>query len=78
MKRSYRLEEVASNHPVSKRWLEKKIRAGQVTAHKLGRHWVMTDEDIDRMLEDFSNRPAVRELRPTGGLSAASIRRRAS
>lgn len=78
MKRTHLLEQVAENYPVSKQWLRKKIRAGQITAHKLGRHWVMTDDDIEQMLETFSNRANVRDIRPTGGLSAASLRRRSA
>lgn len=78
MKPVYLLDQVAGNHPVSKQWLRKKICAGEIRAHKLGRHWVMTDEDIDQMLETFSNRANVRDIRPTGGLSAASLRRRSA
>lgn len=62
----------------SVRWLQKEIRAGRITARKLGRHWVMTDQDIEEMLERRRNTTNVHDIRPSGGLSAASMRRRAS
>lgn len=79
MKRGHQLDEiVAAGLAPSVLWLQKKIRAGHVTAHKLGRHWVMTDDDVDAMLDTFSNRSNVRDIRPTAGLSAASQRRRSA
>lgn len=75
----HHLEAVVANELApSVRWLQKQIRAGRVSARKLGRHWVMTDRDIEEMLETFKNRANVTEIHPTGGLSAASMRRRAS
>jgi chromosome condensin MukBEF MukE localization factor len=79
VKRGHQLAEVVdAGLAPSVVWLQKKIRSGRITARKLGRHWVMTDEDVDAMLEAFANRTNVRDIRPAGGLSAASQRRRSA
>lgn len=80
MRRGYQLEEIVdAGLAPSVRWLQKEIRAGRIPAMKAGRHWVMTDEHIEQMVHAFSNQSSnVREIRPAGGLSAASMRRRAS
>lgn len=62
-----------------KKWLERQIRAGRVTARKIGRKWYMTPADVDAALEVFASKPRrtpVVEDRPRGVLSAASLKRR--
>lgn len=48
-------EVVAAGNAPSVRWLQQQIRAGRVPARKIGRHWRMTDADVDAMLESFRN-----------------------
>lgn len=48
-------EVVAAGNAPSVRWLQQQIRAGRVPARKIGRHWRMTDADVDTMLESFRN-----------------------
>lgn len=59
-------------------WLQRRIRRGDASARKFGHHWRMTDQDVADLLESLKNQTNVRELHHTGGLSAASLRRRAS
>lgn len=60
-------------------WLQKQIRSGRIQARKIGRHWYMTDADVEAALDVFASKPAKEEA-PTEpvrrGLSAASARRR--
>jgi hypothetical protein len=79
---TYALDEVvAAGNAPSIKWLQKEIRAGRITARKVGRHWRMTDGDIADMLDARRNttQPAlpsavVRELHPRG-LTPTSLRR---
>jgi hypothetical protein len=79
---TYSLDEiVAAGNAPSVRWLQKEIRARRITAHKIGRHWRMTDRDIDQMLDARRNTTqpptAVAPLRESNhlGLSPTSLRR---
>lgn len=59
------------------RWLLRQITSGRITARKIGRTWMFTDEDVAHALEVFANRktpPARTEN--IGQPSRASIRRR--
>jgi hypothetical protein len=84
MLKTYSLHQVvAAGNAPSVRWLQHQIRAGQVTARKLGRHWRMTDDDIVEMLENRRNErnvvakaQAAVELSNPYGLTARSLRRR--
>lgn len=52
MIRGHQLEAVVeAGLAPSVRWLQDGIRAGRIPAHKLGRHWVMTDTDIEALLD---------------------------
>ena len=74
-------EVVAAGNAPSVRWLQQRIRAGRVPARKIGRHWRMTDADLDAMLESFRNTTidpaasASRESTNALGLTARSHRR---
>lgn len=39
----------------SVRWLQDQIRAGRIPAHKIGRHWVMTDDDLEIALASWES-----------------------
>lgn len=62
----------------SVRWLQDQIRAKRIPAHKIGRHWVMTDSDVERMLEITASVPKPREEVPPPLSLTATSRRRAS
>lgn len=52
---TYSLAEAALRFPCSERWLTDQIRSGRFSAHKIGGHWRMTDEDIEYALEQCRN-----------------------
>lgn len=62
------------------RWLTRQIATGRFTARRVGRHWRMTQADVDAALDIMANRPnttAVSQAAPeVGRPSAASMRRR--
>lgn len=59
------------------RFLIRQIKAGKIRARKVGRHWLMTDADIEFALEQFANTVTPTEAIPSPvGLSAGSARRR--
>ena len=67
------------------RFLTRKIKSGQIRARRIGRHWLMTDADIEFALEQFANHvasepvPAPASEPTTVGIpSIASMRRRRS
>lgn len=63
----------------SVRWLQDQIRAGRIPAHKIGRHWVMTDTDLESALASWESGAVRRTHVPStpGALSltATSSRR---
>jgi excisionase family DNA binding protein len=61
------------------RFLTRQIKAGKIRARKFGRHWLMTDADVEFALEQFANtitETEVPEAAPVGVPSIASMRRR--
>jgi len=61
------------------RFLTRQIKSGRIRARKLGRSWLMTDDDIAFALEQFANtvtQPAAPEPTSAGAPSIASMRRR--
>lgn len=63
-------------------WIKRRIKAGKFRARKLGRQWVMTDEDIAYNLDQIANvtvtqRDTVADP-AQAGVSLASLRRRRS
>jgi excisionase family DNA binding protein len=61
----------------SERWLIEQVRSGKFKARKIGRHWRMTDQDIQEALDSCKNRhpkqpPAVSAA---SGLTPRSRRR---
>jgi hypothetical protein len=64
----------------SQRWLQDQIRARRIPAHKIGRHWVMTDDDIENALRLWESKPQVVDVPPETpapllSLTATSLRR---
>jgi excisionase family DNA binding protein len=62
------------------RFLTRQIKAGKIRARKFGRHWLMTDADVEFALEQFAN-TVEEDLAPEAqaapaGVSAGSARRR--
>jgi hypothetical protein len=53
--RTYELSEVAQLLPRAlkdpERWLRRKLNAGELAGTLVGRHWVMTERQVERMLE---------------------------
>lgn len=80
MIRGHRLDEIVeAGLAPSVRWLQDQIRANKIPAHKIGRHWVMTDADLEAALEAWAAKPG--PAMPTSGsfplsLTATSQRRR--
>jgi hypothetical protein len=60
------------------RWLVRQLRRGRFHGTKIGRHWRMSDRDIEAALEVLSSGPSNVIEHPTLGLTPASLRRRAS
>ncbi len=61
------------------RFLTRQIKAGKIRARKFGRHWLMTDADVEFALEQFANtitETEAPEPAPVGVPSIASMRRR--
>lgn len=64
------------------RWLTRQIAIGRFTARRVGRHWRMTQADIDYALDIMANRAnpvavsAPQPMSEVGRPSAASMRRR--
>lgn len=58
MIRGHRLEEVVeAGLAPSVRWLQDQIRAGKIRAHKPGRHWILTDDDLELALASWESGP---------------------
>lgn len=62
----------------SERFLQKRLRAGLIAGIKVGREWRMTDQQIDEYVASLENKPRIRRETSMGGLSLASMKRRAS
>ena len=78
MIRGHHLEAVvAANLAPSVRWLQEQIRDRKIRAHKIGRHWVMTDDDIADALRRWESGPpeTPTTVAPLA-LTATSLRRR--
>jgi hypothetical protein len=84
MRRTYSLAEVAEALGIDaemkdpETWLMRQIRAGRIRARKIGRHWHMTDADIDAALDVFASTPEPPAADRGLSLTPASLRRRAS
>ena len=61
----------------SERWLIEQLRSGRFPGRKVGRHWRMTDADINTALDICSNEGLrnVASTAPAVGLTARSRRR---
>jgi hypothetical protein len=84
MIRTYSLTEVAAqlcgdSMARPERWLTRQIAIGRFTARRVGRHWRMTQDDLDAALDLMANRrqvPVPSTVSEAGRPSAASMRRR--
>lgn len=60
----------------SVKWLQAQLRDKKIPGHKIGRHWVMTDTDIEAALEIWASEPQSTAPAPTPlSLTATSLRR---
>jgi hypothetical protein len=46
----YEVAKVAVDLGCKPRWIEDKLRAGLFPGHKVGRRWVLTDDDVEEIL----------------------------
>ncbi len=58
------------------RYLIRQIKSGKIRARKVGRHWVMTEADVEFALEVFGNTVKAETPPAVNGLSSGSARRR--
>lgn len=71
---------------VSEKWLATQLRRGRLRGRKVGRHWRMTDRDIEAAVEMFGVGPqtnsvercSIRGTSGPSGLTKTSRRRLAS
>lgn len=59
----------------SERWLIQQLRSGRLPGRKIGRHWRLTDDDIEAALDICSNggrRSGVNVIKPLTGLTPNS------
>ena len=52
------LQQAAATIPCSERWLADNLRAGKFPGHKVGRRWMLSDNDISAILQICSVTPA--------------------
>lgn len=80
MIRGHRLQEIVdAGLAPSVRWLQDGIRAKRIPAHKIGRHWILTDSDIEEFLMSAASKPKQAEPEPYPlSLTATSMRRRSA
>ncbi|MCV7229098.1 hypothetical protein [Mycolicibacterium komossense] len=55
-------------------WLSRRLNAGVIPGTKLGRTWVMTDDDVRAALDTFKNTKS--SAATTSSITPASARRR--
>lgn len=73
---TYPLSVAAERLGGTQRWLADGIRAGKFPARKIGKHWRMTDADIDAVLELCKNPIYVMPEAAPRGLSLTRTSRR--
>lgn len=85
MIKTYSLTEVAQalcgdSMARPERWLTRQIAVGRFTARRVGRHWRMTQEDLDHALDVMANRanptPQPVQQQPEIGRPSSRSRRR--
>jgi len=55
---AYALDQVAGLRlPCTVRWLADKLRSGEFIGHKIGRTWVLTEDDINENIKRCAVRP---------------------
>jgi hypothetical protein len=66
----------------SVRWLKDQIRAGKIPAHKAGRSWILTDDDLDEALKVWASPRYTGQSEPAAtsplSLTSTSLRQRAA
>jgi hypothetical protein len=56
----YSLDQVAGSRlPCTVRWLADKLRSGEFVGHKIGRTWVLTEDDINENIKRCAVNPKV-------------------
>jgi hypothetical protein len=54
----YSLDQVAGSRlPCTVRWLSDKLRSGEFVGHKIGRTWVLTEDDINENIKRCAVKP---------------------
>lgn len=66
------LSEAAARLHCSKRWLADNLRAGRFPAKKIGRKWMLSDDDIDAILQICSVAPAAFSTGSSAAITPAS------
>lgn len=80
MIRGHSLQEIVdAGIAPSVRWLQDQIRAKKIPAHKIGRHWVLTDSDIEQALDMWASKPVANPDAPFRFTpTPSSLRRRSA
>jgi hypothetical protein len=78
-KQAYTLDEVAAqwlpkHWTDSKRWLQRRLNRGEITGYKVGHDWMMTDADVEKMINRYRNSgvAAVKET-PVESVSSPAV-----
>ena len=71
------ISQAAARIPCSERWLADNLRAGKFPAHRLGRKWMLSDEDIAAILAVCSVTPTTAGLpaAPSSSMTKTTLRR---
>lgn len=70
MTKRFELTEVAAEHlpdaiKDGPRWLRRQLNAGRLKGRRYGRHWTMTQADVDYMLDAVANETITFETKST-------------
>lgn len=55
--RVFTLDQVAAPWPCNVRWLADQLRSGEFVGHKIGRTWVLTEDDIAENIRRCAVKP---------------------
>lgn len=66
------LSEAAAQLHCSKRWLADNLRAGRFPAKKIGRKWMLTDDDVAAILQLCSVMPIATAANGSAGMESST------
>ena len=71
------IAQAAARIPCSERWLADKLRGGRFPAHKIGRRWMLSDDDVSAILEICSVTPTASSpsAAPSSSMTPTTARR---